>query len=274
MLNYWVLRRSDGKPVGLVRVQDDCALLKLSAPVEAAFTLFSESGAVPVVPESEVHLPGAEALLGTENDRVICFAAASDAHPASHYRNRLSQIYTKESEPMTKSVSEEQTEPDLSLNSTINDATMPEKDKNAEDISRNYTIDTTRATETAAETARDTESFSMLLTHANAFYEAYEANELPTVDDMVQKKDNQTKPSNGIDLFPQEFPGAHWRYVDGTDVLSHFEGTWRQPNGPTLHILAVRGRAAPRPPRTLFGFTRFLRDRDGTGYWLKCTPLP
>ena len=24
----------------------------------------------------------------------------------------------------------------------------------------------------------------------------------------------------------------------------------------------------------LYGFTRFLRDRDGTGYWLRLTPLP
>ena len=78
----------------------------------------------------------------------------------------------------------------------------------------------------------------------------------------------------GIDLFAQEYPGARWRYVDGTDVLAHYEGTWRQPNGQMLHILAVRGRAAPRPPRALYGFTRFLRDRDGTGYWLRLTPLP
>ena len=92
------------------------------------------------------------------------------------------------------------------------------------------------------------------------------------MDNLVQKVDNQE--GNGIDLFAQEYPGARWRYVDGADVLPHYEGVWRQPGGQTMHILAVRGRAAPRPPRALFGFTRFLRDRDGTGYWLRLTPLP
>ena len=89
---------------------------------------------------------------------------------------------------------------------------------------------------------------------------------------MVQKEDIEAK-DGGIDLFREAFPGARWRYVDGADILPHYEGTWRQPNGGTVHILAVRGRAAPRPPRALWGFTRYLRDRDGTGYWLRITPL-
>ena len=93
------------------------------------------------------------------------------------------------------------------------------------------------------------------------------------VDNLVQKEDNADAQA-GIDLFPETFPGARWRYVDGTDVLGHYEGVYRQPNGVNLHILAVRGRAAPCPPRILTGFTRFLRAEDGTGYWIKVTPLP
>ncbi len=121
-----------------------------------------------------------------------------------------------------------------------------------------------------SDSAQDARTFSLLLQRAEAFYAAYEGE---PADNMVQKEDTIAE-AGGIDLFSQAFPGARWRYVDGTNVLPHYEGTWKQPNGPTLHILAVRGHAAPRPPRSLLGFTRYLRDRDGTGYWLRLTPLP
>jgi hypothetical protein len=149
--------------------------------------------------------------------------------------------------------------------------TVEDAPKDEPDLSHNSTTET-QSRDSIADTARETESFTQLLKRAEAFYAAYEGD--GNVDNSVQKEDNSAELPRGITLFPQEYPGARWRYIEGADVLPHYEGTWKQPNGQTLHILAVRGRAAPRPPRALLGFTRYLRDRDGTGYWLRLTPLP
>ena len=266
MLCYWIVRLSDGSPAGLVRVQNDRARFSLSVPVQGSFTLFSKTDAVPVVPESETVLPCPLALLGTDGDRVTCFAAAECAEPASAYRKRLSRFRTthmteaKKTDPAPESV------PILSHNDPVPAASAPESPSVSDNIYHNSTMQGN----SIADSAQDTRAFSLLLQRADAFYAAYEAD---PADGMVQKEDMETE-AVGIDLFSQAFPGARWRYIDGSDVLPHYEGTWKQPNGPTLHILAVRGYAAPRPPRSLLGFTRFLRDRDGTGYWLRLTPLP
>lgn len=267
MLCYWILRLPDGSPAGLVRVQNDRVRLSLSVPVEGRFTLFSKTDAVPIVPESETVLPCPEALLGTDGDRVTCFAAAEHAAPLAVYRNRLSLFYTikvtetENVDPMSISI------PILSHLDPISAETIPEQTPVSDNMNHNGTM----LADSISDSAREAQAFSLLLQRAEAFYAAYDGD--PSYD-MVQKEDSEADASGGIDLFLQEFPGARWRYVDGTDVLPHYEGTWKQPNGPTLHILAVRGHAAPRPPRSLFGFTRFLRDRDGTGYWLRLTPLP
>ncbi|MBQ1820598.1 MAG: hypothetical protein II117_03235 [Clostridia bacterium] len=283
MLSYWILKRPDGKPAGLVRVENDRVLLTLTGEIEGSFTLFSETGAIPILPESETVLPGALAVLCAQGDRVTGFAAASGAAPIAVYRRRLSQIYTKTAAESVSAPPQAEPEPvqaepaeNISQNSTMKAKLTPIIAEKSEDISQNNTIKKEEHMETVTETARDTAEFSLLLRHAESFFAAYEgerSNE--DVDNMVQKEDNRgTHEEGGIDIFTQEFPGARWRYVDGTDVLPHYEGTWRQPNGQTLHILAVRGRAAPRPPRALLGFTRFLRDGDGNGYWLRLTPLP
>ena len=265
MLSYWILRRPGGAPAGLVRVRNDCATLLPTGQIAGVFTLFSADEAVPIVPESETVLPGAEAVLGVEAGEITCFASAQGAKPASVYRNRISQIYTNKEKPAPQT-SEPLPNPDISQNSTI------ETEENQEEPEKQSQIDTIEAEQpdSILETAQETESFSLLLNRAEAFYAGYE--ETDPTGDMVQKEDIEAK-DGGIDLFREAFPGARWRYVDGADILPHYEGTWRQPNGGTVHILAVRGRAAPRPPRALWGFTRYLRDRDGTGYWLRITPL-
>ena len=267
MLCYWILKRTDGTPVGLVRVQNDRVLLKPTVPIEGSFTLFSETDAVPIVPGSETHLPGAAAVLGMENERVTCFAAADNAASAAHYRKRLSRNRTNVMQN-TPSEADESKLSHVDISQTpITEDNAPESDC----LSRLHTIEP----DSIADSAQTVQAFSALLQRAEAFYAAYEGeSSAPTADTMAQKEDIYMEEHSGIDLFSQEYPGARWRYVDGTDVLPHYEGTWRQPNGQTLHILAVRGRAAPRPPRALLGFTRFLRDRDGTGYWLRLTPLP
>ena len=271
MLCYWILKRTDGTPSGLVRTIDDRVTLTLSAPVAGTFTLFSDTDAVPVLPDREVRFPGAVALLGAEGTRVTCFAAAETAAPLSVYRKRLSQFYTNVKEPVPPSVPAAPAPEDMSHIHTMDAETVEDAPKDEPDLSHISTTET-QSRDSIADTARETESFTQLLKRAEAFYAAYEGD--GNVDNSVQKEDNSAELPRGITLFPQEYPGARWRYIEGADVLPHYEGTWRQPNGQTLHILAVRGRAAPRPPRALLGFTRYLRDRDGTGYWLRLTPLP
>ena len=266
MLSYWILRDIKSAPVGLVRVENDRVLLRLKAPVLGTFTLFSETDAVPLAPDTETQLIGALAVLGTENGRVTCFAAAPNAAPLAWYRDRLSRIYTKAEGPQPAPPDEDE----ISLKSTIETEEEQQEAKQVEELHQNSTINTPPS---VTETARETAAFSLLLRRADAFYERYARQTPSDVDNLVQKEDNSEEPG-GMDLFPQAFPGARWRYVDGTDVLGHYEGVYRQPNGTTLHVLAVRGRAAPCPPRTLTGFTRFLRAKDGTGYWIKITPLP
>lgn len=263
MLCYWILKRNDGKPVGLVKMQNDRVMLHLTAEISGTFTLFSATDAVPIVPESETRLCGAEALLGMENGETVCFAAAVRGASPVRYQKRLSQIYTKQEEPPLPPVPVPEPEPEQTQNSTIETKESSPKEEIADDQSQLNTIKADEP-DSVSDTARETESFSLLLNRAETFYAAYE-----DVEDMVQKEDMEEQ---GIDLFPQTFPGARWRYVDGTDVLPHYEGIWTQPGGTSVKILAVRGRAAPRPPRTLYGFSRYLRDRDGAGYWIRIVP--
>ena len=262
MLRYWILRRPDGTPAGLVRVCGDRALLTLSTPVEGRFTLFSEACAVPVTPGSEACLSAPLALLGDADGRMTCFAASPDAGPVSRYLDRLSRICTKKEVSAPEPV-------DISQNSTIEveeiTGTPVETTDFGDDLSQNNTMETEPPADSVSDTAHETAEFALLLRRADAFYAQFDP---PDGTSMVRKEDMQA--NSGIDLFPQQFPGARWRYVDGADVLPHYEGTWRSENG-AVRILAVRGRAAPRPPRALPGFTRYLRDRDGFGYWVKIT---
>lgn len=271
MLRYWILKRPDGKAAGLVRLSDDRVLLQLSAPVGGQFTLFSGTDLLPIPPDREVRAPCAQALLGTEGDRVTCFAAAPDAKPLAYYRERLSQFRTMNGDAASTSAKPPQPAASLSQIHTIGENASPDNAENDPSISQFSTMQRDEP-DSIADTARDTEAFSLLLRRADAFFAAYEGTE-PS-DNPVQKEDILVETAGGIDLFSQEYPGARWRYIEGTDILPHYEGTWKQPNGQTLHILAVRGRAAPRPPRALLGFTRFLRDENGVGYWLRLTPLP
>lgn len=276
MLCYWIVRRPDKSAAGLVRVENDRVTLKLSGPVAGTFMLFSKTDAVPIAPDSETHLCGAEAVLGTEDGRVTCFAAAVHAAPLARYRERLSRKCTKEeSRSPRRQADPAQPEPEPAIPKeqsqiyTIEAEQTEETGENIGEISQINTMNTKSEPGNVSDTARETEAFSELLRRADAFYEAYEGIE-PTEqeDNMVQKED-----ISAIDLFPDLFPGARWRYTDGRDVLPHYEGVWTQPDGTAIRILAVRGRAAPRPPRQLAGFARYLRDRDGLGYWVKTAVL-
>ena len=257
MLSYWVLRDRNDAPVGLVRVENDRVLLTPTAALSCEFRVFSAAADLPLAPFSEARLANAEAVLGTEHGALCAFAAAPDAKPAQTYLKKLSQIYTIE-------VAEKQTasEPD-----PIPPAPEADAAPHANEPQNMQTLPD------VSDTARETEAFSVLLEQANAFYARFDRSIPPTVDNMVHKEDNRDAGApRGIDLFPQVFPGARWRYKDGADILAHYEGEYTRPNGARMKILAVPGRCAPRPPRTLPGFTRFLRAEDGTGYWLRMIP--
>lgn len=261
MLRYWILKRPDGSPAGLVRAENDRVLLTLNAPLAGTFTLFSESASAPVTPGSEARLPDPIALLGVGESGPVCFAAAPDAPPLRHFLERISHICTKQADPVPSPAN-------LSQNSTIETEesadSLTETSEPIEDMSQNNTIKTETTADSVSDTVHATAEFALLLARADAFYARFDE---PSGPNMVQKEDKEVR--SGIDLFPQRFPGARWRYVNGANVLPHYEGTWRSETGETVRILAVRGKAAPRPPRTLPGFSGYLRDPDGFGYWVK-----
>lgn len=249
MLSYWILRDETDAPIGLVRVEDDRVTLQPTAAISCDWRLFSETDDVPAAPFTAVRLAGAAALLGTKDGKLAAFAAAPDAKPAAAYLGRLSRIRTIE-EP-AKPV-----EPPMEALESQDDA--EEEPTPLPDVS---------------DTARDTEAFSQLLRCAEAFYARFADDRPPIVDNLVQKEDNPEPRTGGINLFPQAFPGARWRYVQAKDLLAHYEGEYREPGGERVRILAVRGKRAPCPPRTLRGFTRYLRAFDGTGYWIRILPM-
>lgn len=254
MLSYWILRNRTDAPIGLVRVDQDRVLLILHCGEPMDFRLFSETGDAAITPDEPVRLEHAEALLGTQNGTLAAFAASPMAKPKQSYWDRLSRICTKKEEPKPAAPAEEVPEPTVEEQpqGAPNEEPKPAEPPHFSDIS---------------DTVRATEAFSLLLKRAEAFYARFDATPMPAVDNLVQKEDNEAP--RGIDLFPQLFPGARWRYVQGKDLLAHYEGEYRYPNGESIRILAVRAKFAPRPPRTLIGFTRFVRSPDGTGYWLK-----
>ena len=253
MLSYWILRSQSDAPIGLVRVDNDRVLLQPRTTEDCVYRLFSDASDLPVTPFSEVRFQNAEALVGTKNGLPYAFAAAPGAKPPPAYLARMSQIRTIQEETELP-----QTDPESAADAP--EASQPEQEEPLvlPDVS---------------DTAREAEAFALLLRKANDFYARFEQIHLPNVDNLVQKEDNSKESDRGIDLFPSVFPGARWRYVDGERFVGHYEGVYRYPNGERIKILAVHGKCAPRPPRTLTGFTRFLRACDGTGYWLRLLPL-
>lgn len=250
MLAYWILRDRNDAPIGLVRVWDDRVLLKPNETQSFAYRLFSERTDAPIEPFIETVFAEAAALIGYQNGKPCAFAAAPDAKPISVYLDRLSHICTIQAKPETVLKPTEEPAEDA--------APAEEETPDLPDIS---------------DTAREAEAFARLLRLANDFYARVDRIHTPAVDNLVHKEDNSAEAERGIDLFPAVFPGARWRYVESSSVIGHYEGDYRYPDGERVRILAVRGRCAPRPPRTLSGFTRFLRAADGTGYWLRILPL-
>ncbi len=265
MLSYWILRDAEGRAIGLARCENGQISLQLHVPTEADWTLFSDTDAVPLAADGTAMLPDANALLGVRNGRTVAFGGARTAKPAACYRMRLSQICTKQEEPQMEAAMPEQSE------EPVEAASEPERTEPCEEAKKPAEPAVSEGEslpDTVDDSAERAAQFSLLLEHASAFYAQFDTPSVANVDNMVQKEDNSEN-AGGIDLFPQAFARARWRYVDGTDILPHYEGLWIGPNGERVRILAVRGRAAPRPPRALPGFTRYLKGSDGQGYWIR-----
>ena len=254
MLSYWILRDWNDAPIGLVRVEDDRVLLKTNAASDCAFRLFSKDADISVLPDAEIRFARAEAVLGLNGETPCAFAAAPDAQPMQAYQNRMSRKRTMQIKAETP-------------------ANPPEPPKETTDPPEPETEETSTFP-AVSDTARETEAFAELLRRANEFYARFDRPHSDNVDNLVHKEDNSDEeaPERGIDLFPNSFPGARWRYVEGAHLVGHYEGEYRYPNGERIRILAVRGKCAPCPPRTLAGFTRYLRASDGAGYWLRILP--
>ena len=275
MLSYWIVRDRNERPIGLARCEGDRVFLKLNAPLDANWFLLSNDAAVCIRPSEDAVLCGAFAVLGMREDRPVAFAAAPAAPSLARCRAILSRFYTMQVDAPA--------EPEPVLPASEPPAPEPEPDEparvqiepeapQAPDSPDILTVEPSEDAmpETADESAQRAAQFSLLLSRAESFYSRFEQPPAVPVDNLVQKEDNSPcADAVGIDLFPQAFPRAHWRYVDGADILPHYEGLWIAPNGAKTRILAVRGHAAPRPPRALYDFTRFLRGADGSGYWIK-----
>ena len=275
MLSYWIVRDRNERPIGLARCEGDRVFLKLNAPLNASWYLLSDDAAVRIRPPEDAVLCGAFAVLGMREDRPVAFAAAPAAPSLARCRAILSRFYTMQADAPA--------EPEPVLPASEPPAPEPEpvgpqpepiesEAPQAPDSPDILTVEPSEDAmpETADESAQRAAQFSLLLSRAESFYARVEQPPAVPVDNLVQKEDNSPCANAvGIDLFPQAFPRAHWRYVVGADILPHYEGLWIAPNGVKTRILAVRGHAAPRPPRALYDFTRFLRGADGSGYWIK-----
>ncbi len=265
MLSYWILRDADGRAIGLARCENGQISLQLNVPVTAEWTLFSDTDAVSLDADGTAALIDANALLGMRDGRIVAFGGARSAQPAACYRMRMSQICTIQTEPPTEAPSPETPEELTEAVSEPTQAEPPEEPETPEEPAVSEEESPPDSVDGSAERAAQ---FSLLFEHAAAFYAQFDVPTVAETENMVQKEDNNEE-AGGIDLFPQAFARARWRYVDGADILPHYEGLWIGPNGERTRILAVRGRAAPRPPRALSGFTRYLRGSDGLGYWVK-----
>lgn len=69
--------------------------------------------------------------------------------------------------------------------------------------------------------------------------------------------------------FPEAFPGVAWRRVRYPGTRRYYlEGTG-QVNGVRCTLYALPGESYPAQPYRARGFTRFVRDVNGNGYWVK-----
>ncbi|MFR3907674.1 MAG: hypothetical protein ACLTYI_09285, partial [Christensenellales bacterium] len=81
------------------------------------------------------------------------------------------------------------------------------------------------------------------------------------------KEEPADRNEDAVNPFPEAFPFSRWKRISypGTDRY-YLEGEARM-QGATYRIHALPGEY--RPGRRPKGFDRFLRARDGSGYWVR-----
>lgn len=70
-------------------------------------------------------------------------------------------------------------------------------------------------------------------------------------------------------LFPEAFPGISWRRVRYPGTRRYYLEGVGLVNGGRCIIYALPGENYPAQPYRARGFTRFVRDVNGNGYWVK-----
>ena len=83
----------------------------------------------------------------------------------------------------------------------------------------------------------------------------------------LPKEEPADRNEDAVNPFPEAFPFSRWKRISypGTDRY-YLEGEARM-QGATYRIHALPGEY--RPGRRPKGFDRFLRARDGSGYWVR-----
>lgn len=69
--------------------------------------------------------------------------------------------------------------------------------------------------------------------------------------------------------FPKTFPGVVWRRVRYPGTRRYYLESTGQVNGVRCTLYALPGESYPAQPYRARGFTRFVRDVNGNGYWVK-----
>lgn len=70
-------------------------------------------------------------------------------------------------------------------------------------------------------------------------------------------------------LFPEAFPGVSWRRVRYPGTRRYYLEGSGLVNGARSTVYALPGEGYPAQPYRARGYTRFVRDTNGNGYWVK-----
>ena len=108
MFFYFPVKQTDGTVIGRVRAENGRAVLTLSHPIQADFSLFADGNPVPLLPDQSVLANVPEGLIGLKDGEIVC----SGTTPSSSLSPRqmqqvLSQIRTSKSNQSTEFAKEE-----------------------------------------------------------------------------------------------------------------------------------------------------------------------
>ncbi len=265
--------------MGFVRIEDKAATLNCIIPDSASAFLLVGGQMLPLGQGQRVSLEApVQAVVIADEKRLLLYGLAPDCRLSRSdlwtiiSQNRTMHSMPQEDTPTVEEVSQEDYGVNLSHVPMFSEAAGIEDSEAA------------------------TVAFSELLRRANAVYGRiamqHEPMHRPAItepsepdavleppatpkNDWLNEVDQMIKGLSGAERhsavisnpFPNTFPNSSWTAVGGEGVMPHLEGEWQRGNE-LFKIIAVPGTYAPRPPKHLFGFTRFLRTRRG-GFWIK-----